>query len=550
MLNVFTYFPNKPRYWMWDSLYFVDTVLFSEDTGYLPPHFFDSVVRNVFIGGFVTLSAEDGHLQDFVTTEYCFVDNGGRTLTTYFFGRTSILDTTSWYVDAAKWLGFQIDAQGNFIGIPSLSSFFFNDSVRGMCYLMNNKRVCEIPRLPHNNGGNRLFLKFSPHFDSLLSYSYLFEPVSGSYGCGVNAMKVDSQGNIYVSFSLGVESQYLPLQLTFAENRNLHLDVTHNNEGFLVKLSPDFVPLWVKHLRSDYPHPTVPRAYLGGIALDEDSNAVFVTGRAKESSSQSTLPVNIDSTVIDVHNASLLFRFDMDDGHLVSYAQWDYNPTSGEENIEFGPSNNCPYMAASNGRVWVNMTFWKGFFIGDTSFFTPAANAQSDGEGILVLDYQGNLIDFMDFRRDVSVVHGSSRFLVQHDSVLLLGCYFGGGEYSWFGDSCVMANDDIGVIARYVDPAFARPYGQPVADIPAVPNPQTPHLWLYPNPATDKVRVVSKAEVAEVVVMDLYGRRVLEPGGTTEMDVSKLPTGAYIVRVRTRQGDTVDRVDYLKLVKK
>ena len=63
--------------------------------------------------------------------------------------------------------------------------------------------------------------------------------------------------------------------------------------------------------------------------------------------------------------------------------------------------------------------------------------------------------------------------------------------------------------------------------------------------------LIADKEILEVVVMDMYGRRMLEYGATSELDLSALASGTYIVRVRTCQGkDRADRVDYLKLVKR
>ena len=74
---------------------------------------------------------------------------------------------------------------------------------------------------------------------------------------------------------------------------------------------------------------------------------------------------------------------------------------------------------------------------------------------------------------------------------------------------------------------------------------------IIPNPATNNADVVADREILEVVVMDMYGRRMLEHGATSELDLSALASGTYIVRVRTCQGkDRADRVDYLKLVKR
>ena len=111
---------------------------------------------------------------------------------------------------------------------------------------------------------------------------------------------------------------------------------------------------------------------------------------------------------------------------------------------------------------------------------------------------------------------------------------------------CVKAADLYNTVLEGVDaPRWIHPKG--AANHSGQAGHPTPQL--VPNPTTDRVEVVSTAEVVEVVVMDMHGRRVMEPGGATEMDVSPLAAGSYIVRVRTRKGDAF-YVDYLKLVKK
>ena len=188
-------FPSQARYRLMDSIFIIDTLLFSDDTGFLPPHFFDSVERNEYIGLPLWLSTEDGHVVEYHTVEYAFIDSNGNIITRLDFNGIE-LDSSRLFFKEPTWRECCIDDDGNFIGIAARHSYFYNEKVSSMCYFTDNKRVGEVPRLTQINGGNKLFVKFSPHFDSLLAYSYLFDYVPASYECTVKSMKLDSQGNI------------------------------------------------------------------------------------------------------------------------------------------------------------------------------------------------------------------------------------------------------------------------------------------------------------------------------------------------------------------
>ena len=73
---------------------------------------------------------------------------------------------------------------------------------------------------------------------------------------------------------------------------------------------------------------------------------------------------------------------------------------------------------------------------------------------------------------------------------------------------------------------------------------------LKPNPATGAVEVDGAAgAVKEVAVMNMNGRRIAVFAETATFSVEGLPSGAYIVRVRTA-GEGEEKVTYHKLIKK
>ncbi len=94
------------------------------------------------------------------------------------------------------------------------------------------------------------------------------------------------------------------------------------------------------------------------------------------------------------------------------------------------------------------------------------------------------------------------------------------------------------------------------------PNPDTTHyvpddstsvqvaVWeryvsVQPNPATDKVTVLSSVGLTQVEVFDITGNRMLmheASGLSVKLDVGTLPRGTYIVRIQTPMGTTARKL--------
>ncbi len=69
-------------------------------------------------------------------------------------------------------------------------------------------------------------------------------------------------------------------------------------------------------------------------------------------------------------------------------------------------------------------------------------------------------------------------------------------------------------------------------------------ITLYPNPASRFVNIHSESTVSKVAVFDLSGKKLSEQT-STQIDVSSLPSGIYIVQIKLENGKTQTR----KLVK-
>ena len=67
-------------------------------------------------------------------------------------------------------------------------------------------------------------------------------------------------------------------------------------------------------------------------------------------------------------------------------------------------------------------------------------------------------------------------------------------------------------------------------------------ILLYPNPARDRVRILTAGIIKQVVVMDVMGRGVLELGASEELDLAGFSSGTYLVRVKTNTGVSTSRL--------
>lgn len=59
----------------------------------------------------------------------------------------------------------------------------------------------------------------------------------------------------------------------------------------------------------------------------------------------------------------------------------------------------------------------------------------------------------------------------------------------------------------------------------------TTHNIIYPNPASDYLRIESANEMGQIRILDLYGRLVLESKGVKEVNISNLVAGTYVLLV-------------------
>ncbi len=67
---------------------------------------------------------------------------------------------------------------------------------------------------------------------------------------------------------------------------------------------------------------------------------------------------------------------------------------------------------------------------------------------------------------------------------------------------------------------------------------------IYPNPTNDILYINTEAEIEDVVIYDIYGRRqsTIKGQQSTIIDVAGLNTGIYFIKINTKEGNIVKRI--------
>jgi photosystem II stability/assembly factor-like uncharacterized protein len=66
-------------------------------------------------------------------------------------------------------------------------------------------------------------------------------------------------------------------------------------------------------------------------------------------------------------------------------------------------------------------------------------------------------------------------------------------------------------------------------------------LNLFPNPATHFIRINTDAEIATIQIFDLQGRVLIEAANETEIPISSLPNGFYVLKIYDKKGRFVSK---------
>lgn len=109
----------------------------------------------------------------------------------------------------------------------------------------------------------------------------------------------------------------------------------------------------------------------------------------------------------------------------------------------------------------------------------------------------------------------------------------------------VFAADESG--RRRQQPVFGskEPHSFKIAGEEKIEENNFKNINVYPNPVKDMLYVETETEIKEIIICDVYGRhqvtKTSSHQGDLSIDVSRLNSGVYFIRIKTDSGDVVRR---------
>ena len=393
---------------------------------------------------------------------------------------------------------------------------------------------------------NYRILKFSPHFDNLIQYQYVFAdtPFWDDDVPTQGRLLMDSENNIYLCNTVnnGISMGRGRVSLNGAPD--MALEGKEGTMGFLIKYNSHLEPQYIRQI--DYQNtPTqgyLDYYYFHNMAIDEDSNSLFVI--ATVANDVPTDSMFVEGVQLDANNNALFLRFDKNTGCYLSHG---IVPSNKYSNF-YGTIHNTN-VVCKNNRVFALLAFqnniqWQNNEINIEPY--------KWGKGLFIWDYAGNPIQYVDFN-SISRQSEPGTALALHDSVLYI-CGYSRFSMTVADTTLNPSGNTLAYILKYVDTSFMTPYvytgPQDTGDVRIKVVEDGNAFVAYPNPFRQKVTIEienSKLKiengVAKAWLTDMQGRREevrLTPAGNGKytLDLTSRPQATYLLTLTTATGKT------------
>ncbi len=533
-----------------NEVYYMDTLLTTPESFPMAP---DSLLSPARYYAFITIGMESGNLIEDHFMIPAYVKNDGSLLrskytgylTTYCGQRTAVNVDSEGNIILAR---YAWDYYGEPCDTCPDGYYFWSPSygnISGMRLLVDGaSKQMDIPLEP-SSVWNWHIIKLSPHLDSVLASTYVFDSTwRYSYDENIythlNSIDIDANDNMYLT----IDRSQDPFDRLPVKNSD---SLAMEWYSCMIRYNSDLTPTGIAQVTASY----IPSGhYAGGMSLlstyyDSVTNSLFIYGTSGRDPQYTTLNFNGDT--LNLMNNACWLRLDADDLSLVSCGKARSTGTEPWERTFFYSdkhtwSHNGRFAAVGN-RVFCQVNYQCNILFQNTQI------NNSYGTGLFVWDYDGRELEYMDYNSpSADNQHG---FIFLKDSSLwITGTLTADAD---FGDFHVNAAwNSHAYIARYTDTAFLTPY---VYD-------STGHgggigitlveggnaFVAYPNPFRRKVTIqVESGELkvergaATAWLTDMSGRREevrLTPDGPNRysLDLTSRPQATYLLTLTTADG--------------
>ena len=405
--------------------------------------------------------------------------------------------------------------------------------------------------------GNIHLMKFSPHFDSLISSRFVCERIDWSFGdvsyiseypsayYGGNGLDISSSAcirvvdtDVYVMFQAERLIAYKTTVLMFDTLHNVSYAFDsgeywdyHGENAFLLSYDSMFGFRYMKTL--DYHEggwANIPRVWFRGMQISGDTLFLSVSTDA----ALYPLDLNAPDTSFSYEGTYVpskyepILALDRHDGHLLTtYAL--SGPGVSHQNYR------SQYQMGFNDHYVSQLFYSEGGYTSDDT--TVTVGRFDRNTGLAIYDRNGTSVHTVDFHSTANYSSGSPAnncvgITAMHDSIIYGGLYF--KNQAVLGDIPIYPTDYYHCIFKYVDPRLAAPYITLRAETVsprAVPS-------VYPNPTAGKVTLDMEGEqLAEASLTAMSGVTVPVVCKGGAIDLSGCADGQYVLRVATTAGN-------------
>ena len=534
-------------------LYFYDTLITSDDTSFMIP--VDSLVSGVATA--FSIMDLNGNFLEHHFLQRAYIDSNGAVITRDRTGGTDPSATSRIENQPFHRGPFCVDSDGNiYIGqvpidnIALLDGWYSieNGKLSGVLIMVDGHSRFTFYPENRPSVSNYRILKFSPHFDNLINYQYVFADTSfWDKVATVGRLLIDSENNIYLCNTVDNILSRGSGRVSLNGAPDMALEGKEATMGFMIKYNSHLEPQYIRQI--DYQNtPTqgyLDYYYFHNMAIDEDSNSLFVI--ASVANDVPTDSMYVDGVQLDANNNALFLRFDKNTGCYLSHGIVPSNkfstfyttipPTSVVSVV-------CKYNRLFAVPAFQNNIQWQNNEINIEQY--------KWGKGLFIWDYAGNPIQYVDFN-SISRQNEPGNALVLHDSILYV-CGYSTSSMTIADTTLNPSGNTLAYILKYVDTSFMTPYvhtgPQDTGDVRIKVVEDGNAFVAYPNPFRQRVNIqVESGElkvesgVATAWLTDMQGRREevrLTPAGNGKytLDLTNRPQATYLLTLTTATGKT------------
>ena len=529
-----------------NELYYFDTLLTTSERFPESP---DSLQTPERYYGFITLGLESGNIieEHFLTLTY--VKNDGSMLRSKY---------SDYLITNEMRVSFNVDNEGNIILARQANDLFREpcDTCPNGLYLWSPNegnistlrlivdgaaKQMDVP-IEHSSRWNWQIIKLSPHLDSVISSTYVFDSTwryseDENISLELNSIDVDESDNIYVL----LQRKQDPVDRWPVKNSD-----TLAMEWYqcMIRYNSSLTPTGITQVTSSY----TPEGYYCGGGLeflntcyDTTTNSLFLQGFSRRNQ-QYHPSLNLNGDTLNLKNNACWLRLDADDLSLISYGKARSTDRESYERTylysdKYSWSHNGSFVASGN-RVFCQVKYQCNILFNDTQINSPY------GMGLFVWDYDGHELEYIDYNSPSSTNEQGYIFL-KDSNLFLSGTLTASAD---FGDFHInAAYNSHAYLAHYTDTSFMTPYatgnGGGTNDVRIVIAEDGNAFVAYPNPFRQRVNVEYSGQqpITAAYLIDIMGRTeqvelsATAPGRYT-LDLTARPQAAYLLTLVTQDG--------------